>query len=149
MTWIDSTAYTLKKGATAQDLFEKALSDAGLDYEMSGNSYVSSITNAKEKVTLSELSNGPYSGWMYTINGKFVDYMSAVTLNDGDVMQFFYVDDYRTIDWAGNKTPQEAADEVAAMIEALPDVDKLSLDDAAAVGQHRAPIMHFPMKPKL
>ncbi len=135
VTWIDSTSYTLKKGATAQDLFEKALGDAGLDYEMSGNSYVSSISNAKEKVTLSELSNGPYSGWMYTINGKFVDYMSAVTLNDGDVMQFFYVDDYRTIDWAGNKTPQEAADEVAAMIEALPDVDKLTLDDAAAVGQ--------------
>lgn len=135
VTWIDSTSYKMKKGATAQDLFEKALGDAGLDYEMSGNSYVSSISNAKEKVTLSELSNGPYSGWMYTINGKFVDYMSAVTLNDGDVMQFFYVDDYRTIDWAGNKTPQEAADEVAAMIEALPDVDKLSLDDAAAVGQ--------------
>ena len=135
VTWIDSTSYKMKKGATAQDLFEKALSDAGLDYEMSGNSYVSSISNAKEKVTLSELSNGPYSGWMYTINGKFVDYMSAVTLNDGDVMQFFYVDDYRTIDWAGNKTPQEAADEVAAMIEALPDVDKLSLDDAAAVGR--------------
>lgn len=135
VTWIDSTSYKMKKGATAQDLFEKALGDAGLDYEMSGNSYVSSISNAKEKVTLSELSNGPYSGWMYTINGKFVDYMSAVTLNDGDVMQFFYVDDYRTIDWAGNKTPQEAADEVAAMIEALPDVDKLTLDDAAAVGQ--------------
>lgn len=135
VTWIDSTSYKMKKGATAQDLFEKALGDAGLDYEMSGNSYVSSISNAKEKVTLSELSNGPYSGWMYTINGKFVDYMSAVTLNDGDVMQFFYVDDYRTIDWAGNKTPQEAADEVAAMIEAFPDVDKLSLDDAAAVGR--------------
>lgn len=135
VTWIGSTSYTLKKGATAQDLFEKALSDAGLDYEMSGNSYVSSITNAKEKVTLSELSNGPYSGWMYTINGKFVDYMSAVTLNDGDVMQFFYVDDYRTIDWAGNKTPQEAADEVAAMIEALPDVDDLTLEDAAAVSR--------------
>ena len=135
VTWIDSTSYKMKKGATAQDLFEKALGDAGLDYEMSGNSYVSSISNAKEKVTLSELSNGPYSGWMYTINGKFLDYMSAVTLNDGDVMQFFYVDDYRTIDWAGNKTPQEAADEVAAMIEALPDVDKLSLDDAAAVGR--------------
>lgn len=135
VTWIDSTSYKMKKGATAQDLFEKALGDAGLDYEMSGNSYVSSISNAKEKVTLSELSNGPYSGWMYTINGKFVDYMSAVTLNDGDVMQFFYVDDYRTIDWAGNKTPQEAADEVAAMIEALPDVDKLTLDDAAAVGR--------------
>lgn len=135
VTWIDSTSYKMKKGATAQDLFEKALGDAGLDYEMSGNSYVSSISNAKEKVTLSELSNGPYSGWMYTINGKFVDYMSAVTLNDGDVMQFFYVDDYRTIDWAGNKTPQEAADEVAAMIETLPDVDKLSLDDAAAVGR--------------
>lgn len=135
VTWIDSISYKMKKGATAQDLFEKALGDAGLDYEMSGNSYVSSISNAKEKVTLSELSNGPYSGWMYTINGKFVDYMSAITLNDGDVMQFFYVDDYRTIDWAGNKTPQEAADEVAAMIEALPDVDKLTLDDAAAVGQ--------------
>lgn len=135
VTWIDSTSYKMKKGATAQDLFEKALGDAGLDYEMSGNSYVSSISNAKEKVTLSELSNGPYSGWMYTINGKFVDYMSAVTLNDGDAMQFFYVDDYRTIDWAGNKTPQEAADEVAAMIEALPDVDKLTLDDAAAVGR--------------
>ena len=92
-TWIGSTSYKSKRGATGQDRFEKALGDAGLDYEMSGNSYVSSISNAKEKVTLSELSNGPYSGWMYTINGKFVDYMSAVTLNDGDVMQFFYVDD--------------------------------------------------------
>ena len=134
VTWIAAKTYKLKQGATAQDLFEKALGDAGLDYEMSGNSYVSSITN-EDGTVLRELSNGPYSGWMYTINGVYPDYMSAVTLKDGDVMQFHYVDDYTKIDWNGNKTPEEAAAAVEEMIKALPDVDKLTLDDAAAVSK--------------
>ena len=134
VTWIAAKTYKLKQGATAEDLFRTALNDAGLDYEMSGNSYVSSITN-EDGTVLRELSNGPYSGWMYTINGVYPDYMGSVTLKDGDVMQFLYVDDYTKIDWNGNKTPEEAAAAVEEMIKALPDVDKLTLDDAAAVSK--------------
>lgn len=134
VTWIAAKTYKLKQGATAEDLFRTALNEAGLDYEMSGNSYVSSITN-EDGTVLRELSNGPYSGWMYTINGVYPDYMGSVTLKDGDVMQFLYVDDYTKIDWNGNKTPEEAAAAVEEMIKALPDVDKLILDDAAAVSK--------------
>lgn len=134
VTWIAAKTYKLKQGATAEDLFRMALDDAGLDYEMSGSSYVSSITN-EDGTVLRELSNGPYSGWMYTINGVYPDYMGSVTLKDGDVMQFLYVDDYTKIDWNGNKTPEEAAAAVEEMIKALPDVDKLTLDDAAAVSK--------------
>ena len=100
---------------------------------MSGNSYVSAIYDPETGINLAELTNGPRSGWMYTINGKFTDYMEAVTLKDGDDMRFFYVDDYSEIDWDGDKTPQESADEVEALIDSIPDVDKLILSDGTLV----------------
>lgn len=100
---------------------------------MSGNSYVSSLYFPDDRINLGEFSNGPRSGWMYTINGKFTDYMSAVTLKDGDDMRFFYVDDYNDVDWSGSKTAAEVAAEAEALINALPDPDKLTLADSAAV----------------
>lgn len=131
--WIEKKSYTLKLGSTALDLFKTAINDAGMEYEMSGNSYVSAIYDPETGINLAELTNGPRSGWMYTINGKFTDYMEAVTLKDGDDMRFFYVDDYSEIDWDGDKTPQESADEVEALIDSIPDVDKLILSDGILV----------------
>lgn len=131
--WLGRKQYTLELGSTALDLFKKAAADAGIEYEMSGNSYVSSLYFPDDKINLGEFSNGPRSGWMYTINGKFTDYMSAVTLKDGDDMRFFYVDDYNDVDWSGSKTAAEAAAEVEDLINALPDPDKLTLADSAAV----------------
>ncbi len=133
VVWFDRKSYTLKAGATAYDLFKKAAADAGFEYDASASGYISSIKNPDTKVTLAELTNGPYSGWMYTVNGIFPDYMSAVTLKDGDEMVVLYVDDYTKIDWDGNKTPQQAAEEVEALIEEIPDIDKLTLDDAPIV----------------
>ena len=131
--WLGRKQYTMELGSTALDLFKKAAADAGIEYEMSGNSYVSSLYFPDDKINLGEFSNGPRSGWMYTINGKFTDYMSAVTLKDGDDMRFFYVDDYNDVDWSGSKTAAEAAAEVEDLINALPDPDKLTLADSAAV----------------
>lgn len=131
--WLGRKQYTMELGSTALDLFKKAAADAGIEYEMSGNSYVSSLYFPDDRINLGEFSNGPRSGWMYTINGKFTDYMSAVTLKDGDDMRFFYVDDYNDVDWSGSKTAAEVAAEAEALINALPDPDKLTLADSAAV----------------
>ena len=96
--WIETTACTMAKGDTAYDLFQKMLKDYGFDYEVNGNSYVSSVTSP-DGVKLEEFDNGAFSGWMYTINDVFPDYMGDTKLKDGDHMRFFYTDDYRETDW--------------------------------------------------
>lgn len=96
--WIEPTSCTLPNGATAYDLFKKMMSDYGLSYEVEKNSYVSSVTGP-DGITLSEFANGPRSGWMYTINNRFPDYMASVKLKDGDEMRFFYTDDYKDTNW--------------------------------------------------
>lgn len=96
--WIETTACTMAKGDTAYDLFQKMLKNHGFDYEVNGNSYVSSVTSP-EGVKLEEFDNGAFSGWMYTINDVFPDYMGDTKLKDGDNMRFFYTDDYRETDW--------------------------------------------------
>lgn len=91
--WIPQTTCTLAKGATAYDLFQKMMEDYAIPYQVNANSYVSSISG------LSEFTNGPRSGWMYTINDEFPDYMNMVKLKDGDEMLFFYTDDYKDTGW--------------------------------------------------
>ncbi|MCQ4775762.1 DUF4430 domain-containing protein, partial [Lacrimispora saccharolytica] len=55
--------------------------------------YVKGIT--MNGMTLSEMDNGPRSGWMDVINGIHPDVgVSEQTLNDGDVIIFHYTDDY-------------------------------------------------------
>ena len=96
--WIPATECTLENGATAYDLFRKLMKENGFSYEALGNGYVSSVTGPGG-VELEELANGPRSGWMYTINGEYPDYMPSVPLKDGDKMVFFYTDDYTDTDW--------------------------------------------------
>lgn len=88
-TWIAEKSYTLDSSATVKDLFETALKAAGIAYEMSGDSYVSSVNGLKE------FDNGPFSGWMYKVNGTHIQKaLNACTLKDGDSVIFHYTDDY-------------------------------------------------------
>lgn len=95
-TWIASTSYELEEGSTVKDLFEKALTEAGMTWSNppgDGN-YVESIT--RNGVTLGEFTNGANSGWMYTLNGDKhpnKGYAEQV-LSDGDVVTWHYTDDY-------------------------------------------------------
>ena len=85
--WLTESSYTLTQGATALDLFKRALDANGYTYELSGGSYISSITSPSG-VTLEEFSNGPYSGWLYEINGEQPQVsMGDYTLKNGDEME--------------------------------------------------------------
>lgn len=72
---------------------------------------------------------------MYTVNGKSVSQLySERTLSEGDVIEWFYTDDYTKEDLK----PAYDAREVMAMIQALPETDSLTLSDAADVQQAKS-----------
>ncbi|MCM1114463.1 MAG: DUF4430 domain-containing protein [Clostridium sp.] len=126
VNWIVAEDCTIPNGATAYELFKKILNDYGYTYEANGNSYVSSVTTP-DGVTLSELDQGPRSGWMYTINGEFPNYMASVKLKDKDEMRFFYTSDYRNTGW--NPT-----DPVVIQVERLIDaIGTVTLDSVDAI----------------
>ncbi len=86
---IEKTTETgFTKDATVFDLFKKVLGDNNVPYTAKG-SYVVSIAG------LSETQHGKSSGWMYSVDGVFVNsYMNAQTLSDGDDIIVKYVTDY-------------------------------------------------------
>lgn len=97
--WIDNiTVKDLPEGTTAYDVFKSVLIENGFTFKATGAGYITSITNP-EGVTLAEFTNGPRSGWMYTVNNAFPDYMDSCILKNGDDIVVFYVDDYMEIDW--------------------------------------------------
>lgn len=86
--WIAKTAVTVEKGSYVIDVIAKALSLEGIPYVNEDN-YISSIGG------LAEFSNGPLSGWMYTLNGKYPDKgIAEQTVKNGDKIVFHYTDDY-------------------------------------------------------
>lgn len=89
------------------------LIDNGISFVTKSNgTYISQING------LAELDNGKNSGWMYTVNGKSVSQLySERTLSEGDVIEWFYTDDYTKEDLK----PAYDAREVMAMIQALPE----------------------------
>ena len=97
VTWIATTTYTLEElgaNATVGTVFKKALDSKGLSYEGFDGNYISSIT-APTGYKLAELTNGPKSGWMYTVNGThpnkgLLDY----EVKNGDAIIWHYVNDY-------------------------------------------------------
>ena len=106
VTWIPTKSYELAENATVYDLFTKALSDAGLRSVGADNNYVSTIyaPSCLGGYALSEFTNGTRSGWMYTVNGSHPSRgLKAVTLNDGDIIIWHYVNDYahEVSDWNG------------------------------------------------
>lgn len=124
--WIAAAPCTIPNGASAYDLFKKMMQDYGYTYEAGGNSYVSSVTTP-DGITLEELDKGARSGWMYTINDEFPDYMASVKLKDGDEMCFFYTNDYQKTDW-------RPTDPVVLQVQRLIDaIGTVTLDSADAI----------------
>ncbi|WP_449240981.1 S-layer homology domain-containing protein [Desulfoscipio gibsoniae] len=93
-TWISKTSVEVEEGSRVYDVFSKVLDDNGYKYAGADNNYVRSI-RTPGGLTLAEYTNGPNSGWMYTVNGThpmlgLKDYV----LQNGDVIVWHYTDDY-------------------------------------------------------
>ena len=105
ITWVGTSSHRMPEKSSVYDLFVKALADAGLTSVGADYNYVRSITSPAalgDEYALAEMTNGPYSGWMYTINGKHPGFgLMEQTLKDGDVVIWHYVNDYRyeVSDW--------------------------------------------------
>ena len=117
-TWYATREYEVPYGSTVYDVFCKALDQAGLEAVGASANYVSTIVAPKALggYRLSEMTNGPYSGWMYTLNGEHTDGMKDTKLADGDEIIWHYVNDYRyeVADWehlGGSSFPQLGTDE--------------------------------------
>ncbi len=95
--WIKTKSYKLDQGSTVYDLFTEALNNAGLQYLGAEDNYVSTIyaPEVYGGYALSEFTNGPRSGWMYTLNGSHPDLgLKDQKLKSGDSVVWHYVNDY-------------------------------------------------------
>lgn len=121
-TWISRESYTLPRNSTVAELLNAAIDRHGFAVESSGG-YVSAVT--WNGTTLAERDNGPYSGWMFTVNGKFTSTgMNDTVLHGGDSVVWRYVDDYTTeAAWNddGSGRPEEEKPEETAQLS-FPDV---------------------------
>ncbi|MDR1159308.1 MAG: S-layer homology domain-containing protein [Syntrophomonadaceae bacterium] len=98
VTWIPTSTYTINKNATVYDLFVTALANAELNAVGAEKNYIESIyaPSILGSYRLSELANGKYSGWLYTINGKHIGYgLKEHILPDNAEIVWHYVNDYR------------------------------------------------------
>ena len=138
--WVPETVYCVNSDATVYDVLKEAAEDYGFELiadadNTYGTIYVKGIT--MNGLTLSELDNGPGSGWMDVINGIHPDVgVSEQTLNDGDIIIFHYTDDYTREE--SKMYDQQAADNVIAAINAFAETGSLTLADKAAVEAARA-----------
>lgn len=103
-TWIATSDYTLLEGSTAIDLMEAALARAGLETSNPGGNYIEGIYAPASLggQEMREFTNGPRSGWMYTLNGVHANLgVAQQVLEDGDAVILHYVDDYayEVADW--------------------------------------------------
>ena len=79
------------------DLFVKATGDAGIESKGANKGYVSAVKapDSLGGYWLEEFTNGTYSGWMYTMDGKHTNAIKDQKLKDGADVVFHYVNDYR------------------------------------------------------
>lgn len=81
------------QGQSAYDVLRAAMQAAGIQMDAEYNSlydsaYIKGINN------LYEFDCGPYSGWMYSVNGTYPNYGASVSpLSDGDRVIFSYTCD--------------------------------------------------------
>ena len=113
VTWIPTTTYTIGENDTVADLFITATEAAGIQSVGANRGYVSTVyaPDALGGYALSEFTNGPRSGWMYTMDGAHTNAINTETMENGDVIIFHYVDDYawEVADWGtlgGSGWPQ-------------------------------------------
>ena len=116
-TWIPRTSYTVDVNTTLEDVFTMALDAAGIEFKGNRDNpynsiYISGIQSPETGDWIEEFTNGPNSGWMYTVNGTHPDVgLSQWFLSNGENIIFHYTDDYTKEEgsehWGGGTTPAE------------------------------------------
>lgn len=116
-TWIPRTSYTVDVNTTLEDIFTMALDAAGIEFKGNRDNpynsiYISGIQSPVTGDWIEEFTNGPNSGWMYTVNGTHPDVgLSQWFLSNGENIIFHYTDDYTKEEgsehWGGGTTPAE------------------------------------------
>jgi len=119
-----SNSVVIEKGkTTAMDVLKTVLDEAGIDYVIKGNHYVSEIAG------LGEFDEGENSGWLYSVNGVTPPTTAAseYELEAGDAVVWYYTLDYTKDPSSSGWTPVTqgknasagtAAVEVAAKVDA-------------------------------
>ena len=97
VTWISTKTYRVPVGTTVGEVFKMATAAAGIEYVGYENNYISTMKAPASLggKWLGEFTNGPKSGWMYTVNGShpnkgLVDWV----LSNNDFVVWHYVNDY-------------------------------------------------------
>lgn len=95
-TWIARQAYPIPAGGTVKDLLETVCAANNITVHGRGSEYGWYIDNlTRNGVELAEFTNGPKSGWMYTVNGHHPDAsVDNWNLAAGQDVIFHYTDDY-------------------------------------------------------
>ncbi len=93
--WIPVQTYTVPEDCKVVYLVNRMLTDHGYSGNVKDGNYISSIGNKKDRI-ISEMDNGTYSGWMFSVNGKHINVgIGEKILEDGDEVVVHYTDDYR------------------------------------------------------
>lgn len=98
VTWIETTEFEMESGDTMYDLFMAAMDEFDMNQRGASNNYVETIQapDILGGYWLGEFDNGVNSGWMYTVNGVHPNVgLCYYELQDGDVVVWHYVDDYK------------------------------------------------------
>lgn len=124
-TWIAKTDITVEKGSLTIDVITKALSMAGIPYTNPTDEYIDSVKG------LEAFDNGPNSGWMYTLNGKYPQVaVNEQVVKDGDKIVLHYTDDWTVEDGStdvgggGGGTVVDPVDNVITLIKNIGTVTK-------------------------
>ena len=92
-TWVPNRAYTVDHNATVWDLLQEVLPQYSIICGNPSGNYIEDMTY--NGVTIGEFSNGPNSGWMYTLNGEHPLFgVQEQFLSDGDEIVWHYTDDW-------------------------------------------------------
>lgn len=92
-TWVPNRAYTVDHNATVWDLLQEVLPQYNIICGNPSGNYIEDMTY--NGVTIGEFSNGPNSGWMYTLNGEHPLFgVQEQFLSDGDEIVWHYTDDW-------------------------------------------------------
>lgn len=137
-TWISRKTYQVTSGATVKDVFEKALTAAGMTWENPTGNYVESVNG------IGEFTNGNLSGWMYTLNATHPNLgVNQQKVKSGDEIIFHYTDDYTreegSSQYQNNSLTQNTAQNAqtpaaAAETADMPDAYQITGDYLEALG---------------
>lgn len=129
--WVKAKEYMVDANATVLDVLTEIFAANDMTVSNPDGNYIESVTY--KGVELGALTNGPLSGWMYTLNEEYSDLgVADQILSDGDVIVFHYTDDY-TREGAFEE-PEQTAEEVMALINTIGTV---TLDSGNAIAAAR------------